>query len=223
VLLALLTMSGPSLWAQTPRGAFVDATVGAAPDDWYHSPGLWTMANGFAAGIGSNRSGVQFEFNQPQWHTDANTSIVSPYVYTYSNPALAGSDRPGNIQYSNAGRRRAVTYDMLSAHHAQITDRVRLSWLVGGGFAYRPWRTSYTTQLTLSTGDVLTTNQRTEDGARNYLTAVAGLDAQILINRHIALVPELRVHAYPFALLDDSCCGPAMITAEPRIAVRWRF
>jgi hypothetical protein len=223
ILLAFFTMFGELSWAQTAPVGFVDATVGTAPDDWYHSSDVWTMSSGFTAGIGSNRSGVQFEFNQPQWHTSANTLTTSPYFYAYSHPTLPGSNRPGTIQYSSEGQRRAVTYDVLSAHHAQLAERVRISWLVGGGFAYRPWHTNYTTQLTLSTGEVVTTDQHTQDGSRNYLTAVGGLDTQILLNRHIALVPELRVHAYPFAVLDDSCCGPAAITAEPRIAVRFRF
>ena len=83
-------------------------------------------------------------------------------------------------------------------------------------------------QATSVTKEVLPDVQRTEVNThkstsfRNYLAATARLDVDFRVAPHVAVVPRLRVTAFP-SLLDDSGLAPRMLMVRPEIAVRWAF
>jgi hypothetical protein len=142
---------------------------------------------------------VRVEFGLPAWHK----------LRRRPTPNLTVDEQ-----------RRALSYEMLYVRNYQVAPRLTLSWLAGGGLTSRVKRqTSVVTKA--STGEMLNTRQ--EDFQRDHVTAVGGLDLEVAVARRIAIVSQVRVRMYPGAFTDTSCCAPQLLTAEPRIGVRWRF
>jgi hypothetical protein len=213
------------LSAQSPstRISFVDGIVFSDQDDAFNTPTPRTVGIGFAIAVGSEPSTIRLEFEFPQAHERDASIFVSRYFYGNVNPSLPGADLPGSLLQVNHLLRRTISLDLLYARHVRVTKRVQVDWLAGGGLAQRSWRETGSDRLTLSTGGVVVLHSFDDTLSDNHLTAALGLEIEILVARRLAVVPELRVHAYPGALVDDSCCNPTFLTAKPTLAIRWRF
>jgi len=105
---------------------------------------------------------------------------------------------------------RSWTTMVLAGYHSAPTRRVRLAYL--GGVAFDRTRDhNVTTQTTSSVPPFIPTRvQTTESTTIQYATKVAvGIDAEIGLASHLAVVPQLRVIA-----------GSA-IRITPGVALRW--
>jgi hypothetical protein len=51
----------------------------------------------------------------------------------------------------------------------------------------------------------------------DWYAVTAGGDMTIALTRHVALVPQVRVHAYPYSE------HTSLVFVRPRVALRWRF
>ena len=103
-----------------------------------------------------------------------------------------------------------------------VNRRVTFTWLVGGGFVYRPEQSTSVTKEVLPDGQLREVHADTRTSARNYLAATARLDVEFRVAPRVSVVPRLRVTAYP-SLLDESGLAPRMLMARPEVAVRWQF
>ena len=223
VLIAVYFVPIPG-YAQTvsnPRGAFADLHVGPDWDDAANArtlaPGV-TWGSGFAFGFDSGGSGVEFDVRVPQWHS----KNEGPQRYQYAGPSFGAQQQGHLYEWSSTVRRRAV--DVTVTHRASVplNRRATFSWLVGGGFVYRPEETTSVTKEVLPDGQLKDVNTYNTTSIRNYLAATAGLDVELRLASHLSVVPRLRVMAFP-SVLDDSGLAPRVLTARPEIAARWRF
>jgi hypothetical protein len=208
-----------TLW-NAPR-SFVDVSLGPVWDDAYSDstrvPGA-TWGSGLAFGFDSGRSGVEFDLGVSQWHA----KNLATQRYQYVGPSF-GWERQGHFyESSSTVRRRSIDVTVLHRANVPVNRQVTFSWLVGGGFVYRPEQSASVTNEVLPDGQLteVDTDQRTS--FRNYLAATARLDVEFRVASHVSLVPRLRVMAFP-SLLDDSGLAPRMLVSRPEVAVRWGF
>jgi hypothetical protein len=217
VLCATLGSESPVRAQTSATGiGFADAAIFADPDDARVSQTV-TPGGGFAVGFGSRRKTVRFEFAIPRWH-------FTP-LRTYSVPEAAVGDTRSNGSYTsfNQTMRRTVSYDVLYARHLQINDRVLIAGLIGGGFVQRPSHYLTGTRITLSTGTVVDLASSDDPYSDDTLTPVGGVDIEIRLARHVALVPEVRLRAYPLEPFNERCCRRLSLTVKQALALRWRF
>ena len=203
------------------RRSFVDVTLGPDWDDAYSEstrvPGV-TWGSAFAYGFDWGRSGVEFGLGLPQWHV----KNLGPHQYLYVGPSY-GWERQGHFyESSSTVRRRSIDVTALYRANVPVNRRVTFSWLVGGGYVYRPEQVTSVTKEVLPDGQRTEVNTQRSTSFRNYLAATARLDVEFRIAPRVSVVPRLRVTAFP-SLLDDSGLAPRMLMARPEIAVRWAF
>jgi hypothetical protein len=140
---------------------------------------------------------VALTANPEDWHHEPSLRIDR------RTPGLSMGIGAGTVRFE-AGwpirvadqERRTFSLELLYVRRYQLTDRVALSGLAGGGYALR---------------------------RRNHPTVVGGLDLEVAAARRTAIIVQLRVRHYPLGGFDDSCCGPQLLTVEPRIGLRWQF
>jgi hypothetical protein len=174
---------------------------------------------GFGARIpNSRRTGVEFDVGVPQWHV----KNLAPQRYQYVGPSF-GWERQGHVyESSSTERRRSIDVTVLHRANVPVNRHVTFSWLVWGGFVYRPEQFTSVTKEVLPDGQLTEANTDKSTSFRNYLAATARLDVEFRVAPHLSVVPRLRVTAFP-SLLDDSGHAPRMLMARPEIAVRWGF
>jgi hypothetical protein len=210
--------AGAQTLSNTGR-AFVDVPIGPVWDDAYSNrvPGA-TWGSGLAFGFDWERSGVEFDVGVPQWHV----KNLGPQRYQYVGPS-SGLDQQGHFyESSSTERSRSIDVTVLHRSSVPVNRHVTFTWLVGGGFVYRPEQFTSVTKEVLPDGQLIEVNTNTSTSLRNYLAATARLDVEFRVTPHVSVVPRLRVMAFP-SLLDDSGLAPGMLTARPEIAVRWGF
>jgi hypothetical protein len=206
--------------ANPPR-AFVDVSVGPDWDDAYRDstrvPGA-TWESGFAFGFDWGKSGVEFDVGVPRWHV----KNFAPRRYQHAGQSF-GWERQGHFyESSDTERRRSIDATVLYRANVPVKRHVTVSWLVGGGFVYRPEQFTSVTKEVLPDGQLAEVNTLKDTSSRNYLAATVGLDVEFRVSRQVAVVPRLRVTAFP-SLLDDSSLAPRMLGGRPEIAVRCGF
>ena len=127
-----------------------------------------------------------------------------------NDPILIAAIGTTSTSYVSTDDIRSWTTMVLAAYHTAPARRVRLAYL--GGVAFDRTRDhSVITQTTSTVPPFIPTRiQTTEATTVQYATKVAvGIDAEIVLASHVALVPELRVVA-----------GNS-IKITPGLALRW--
>jgi hypothetical protein len=200
---------------------FVDVSLGPDWDDAYSDstrvPGA-TWRSGIGFGVDFGRSGLELDVSVPQWHV-RNFPV---WRYRYAGPSF-GWEQQGHFYESlQRADRRSVDLAVLYRSNIPVDRHVSFNWLVGGAWVYRPEHFTTVTNELLPGGELVEVNTRQGTSFRNYMAAVARLDAEFRVGAHIALVPRVRVTIFP-SLLDDSGLAPRIFTARPEVAVRWRF
>ena len=205
--------------SNTPR-AFLDVSLGPDWDDARNDitrvPGA-TWGSGLAFGFDSGRSGVEFDVVVPQWHVK---NLGRPYQY--AGPSFGWAQQGHFYEWSSTERRRSIVVMVLHRANVPVNRHVTFSWLVGGGFVFRPEEFTSVTKEVLPDGQLTEVNTHETTSSWNYLAATARLDVEFRVASHVSVVPRLRVTAFP-SLLDDSGSAPRVFMARPEIAVRWRF
>ena len=221
IVVCLVAAPADAQTLSNTRRAFVDVPLGPDWDDAYNErtrvPGA-TWGSGLAFGFDSGRSGVEFDVGVPQWHV----KNLAPQRYQYVGPSFRWERQGHFYESSSTERRRSIDVTVLHRANVPVNRHVRFSWLVGGGFVYRPEQVTSVTKEALPDGQLTEVNADKSTSRRNYLAASARFDVEFRVAPHVSVVPRLRVTAFP-SLLDDSGLAPRMVMARPEIAVRWGF
>jgi hypothetical protein len=221
IVVGLVAVPADAQTLSNTRRAFVDVPLGPNWDDAYSDstrvPGA-TWGSGLAFGFDSGRSGVEFDVGVPEWHV----KNPAPQRYQYVGPSFRWEQQGHFYESSSTERRRSIDVTVLHRANVPVNRHVTFSWLVGGGFVYRPDQFTSVTKEVLPDGQLTEVNRDTSTSFRNYLAATARLEVEFRVARHVSVVPRFRVTLFP-SLLDDSGFAPRMLTARPEIAVRWAF
>ena len=166
-----------------------------------------TTTSGLAIGAGvflTPRVSVRLEFDLPDWH-------ASDY---------AGRGRVANHieAYSQREESRSPSVSVLFGYHIRPVSRLDIALLAGGTNAQRATRSrGFTERYTLD-GALIEHHDydRTYD-SYDWPAVSFGADAAIALTKHLAVVPQLRLHSYPYS--DHT----SLLFFRPRVAVRWQF
>jgi hypothetical protein len=221
IVVCLVAAPADAQTLSNTRRAFVDVPLGPDWDDAYseitRAPGA-TWGSGLAFGFDSGRSGVEFDVGVPQWHVKNG----APSRYQYVGPSFGYEQQGHFYESSSTVRRRSIDVMVLRRASVPVNRHTTFTWLVGGGFVYRPEQFTSVTKEVLPDGQLTEANTHKSTSVRNYLAATARLDVEFRVTPHVSVVPRLRVTAFP-SLLDDSGLAPRMLMGRPEIAVRWGF
>jgi hypothetical protein len=206
--------------ASTGRGAFVDVPLGPdwddARDDYTRAPGA-TWGSGVAFGFDSGKSGIEFDVGVPQWHVRHTL-----YRYQYAGADYGYALHGHFYEESQIERRRSIDATAMRRASLTINRRAAFTWLVGGGFVYRPDEVTTLTREVLPNGQLKEVNSYRRTSSRNYVAATARADVELRVAPRVSVVPRLRVTAFP-SFLDDGGLAPRSLIAKPEVAVRWSF
>jgi hypothetical protein len=223
VLMSACLASAPvrAQTGSTAHRAFLDVPLAADWDDAYsdntRAPGaVW--GTGVALGFDAGKSGVELDVGVPQWHVKQFAG--SPYQYV--GPSIRFLQQGHFYESSSTERRRSIDITAMHRANIEINQHATFTWLVGGGFVYRPEQTAGVTREVLPDGQLRDASTYARSSSRNYVAATARVDVEFEVVSHVSVVPRLRVTAFP-SLFDDSGLAPAPFVARPEIAVRWRF
>ena len=166
-----------------------------------------TTTSGLTIGAGvfvTPRFSVQLEFDLPDWH-------ASDY---------AGRGRVANHieAYSQREEGRSPSVSLLFGYTVRPVTRLNIALLAGGTNAKRATRSrGFTERYTLD-GALLEHHDydRTSD-SYDWPAVSFGADAAITVTRHLAVVPQLRLHSYLFS--DHT----SLLFFRPRVTLRWQF
>lgn len=197
-----------------------DLFVSAHHDDVYSDSqriagGLPTV--GLALGVSADRAAVRLEWTAPRWHVRE-----SSQRFQFVGPSFKYQQQGHFYQEDFRLARASASVDVLSAHRLTSRGLLRVTWLVGGGFRYRPSEQTTVTYEVLP-DDVLTSvNTNHSAHTSSHLAAVAGLDFEVHLAGHLVLVPSVRLSFLPFDLLDDSGDAPRIFMVRPQVGLGWR-
>lgn len=221
--IVVLLVAAP-LYAQTrsdARRTFLDVPVGPNWDDVYGDTTRVagaTWESGLALGFDSGKSGFELDVSVPQWHVRSN----APDRFHYVGPSF-GYEQTGHFYESTSTERhRSIDVTVLHRTNVAITRHATFTWLLGGGFIYRPSQFTSVTRDILPNGQLTEVNRFSNMSDRNYLAATTRFDLAFRVSSRLSVVPRLRVTIFP-SLLDDSALAPRILVARPEIAVRWRL
>jgi hypothetical protein len=93
---------------------------------------------------------------------------------------------------------RGISYAFLYGRHLPEVGRLRVALVVGGSIEDRRRRAG-------TFGNEI---------GRSWPAAVFGADAEIGLTRHLAVIPQVRFHYFPY---------PYVAIARPGVAIRWGF
>ena len=166
-----------------------------------------TTTSGLTIGGGlfmSPRFSARLEFDLPDWHTSdsAGRSRVATHIEAYSQ--------------REEGRSPSVS--LLFGYTMRPVTRFNITLLAGGTRAKRATRSrGFTEKYTLD-GALLEhrDHDRTYD-SYEWPAVSFGADAAIAVTKHLAVVPQLRLHSYLFSE------HTSQMFFRPRVAVRWQF
>ena len=142
--------------------------------------------------------------------------------YQYVGQSFGYSQQGHFYESSSTERRRSIDVTVLHRVNVPLNRRATFTWLVGGGFVYRPDESTTVTNEVLPTGQLMEVNSNSRTSFRNYLAAATRFDVEVRVAHAVSIVPRLRLIAFP-SLPDDSGFAPRMLVARPEIAVRWGF
>ena len=224
VVVVVVCLVAAPAFAQTPSsaaGTFVDVTLGADWDDTRSGgirvPGA-TWRGGVAFGFDWGSSGLELGVGVPQWHVKHR----GPDQYRFVGPSFGWQRQGHTYESSSTVRHRSIDVTLMFRVTRPLHRRVALSWLVGGGYVYRPTQEMRVDNEVLPNGRRVEANAHRSTSSRNYSVGSTGFDAEVRVTPRVSVVPRVRVTVFP-SLLDDSGSAPRMFTARPELAARWRF
>jgi len=203
------------------RGGFVDVAVGPDWDDAYSDSTRVrgaTWASGLSVGFDWGRMGLEVDVSVPQWHV----ANLTPQRYLYAGPSFAWQRQGHSYETLSTVRRRSIDVMVLHRTNVPISRRLTFTWLVGGGYVYRPEVFATVTNEVLPDGQLTEANADRSTSDRNYLAATARLEVELRVARRLSVVPGVRITVFP-SVLDDSGLAPRIVVGRPEIAVRWGF
>lgn len=223
IVLFVFCLGAAPLHGQTAferHGPFVGADIHPdwddARNDLTRVPGV-SWGSGIAFGLDAGTSGVEFNVAVPQWHVKSTQDR-----YQFGGPASGSLQQFHSYQSTTTVRRRSIDVMILRRANIPLNRHATLTWLVGGGYVYRPEQSTSVTQEVVPGAPLTVVDTHSRTFSRDYLAAAGGIDLEFSVVRHVSLVPRLRVFAFP-SLVDDSGLAPKMFTARPELGVRWRF
>ena len=204
VLLGILSTFPSRAHAQR---VFVDGGVLADYDPTLRSETATTAGVAGAAGLVlSRRFSVRVEFDLPRWHTSLHAERTV---------------RPQRIEeYEVREHDRAPAVSVLVGYHVRPSSRVEVVLLGGGTRTTRQARLAGHERVLNLDGSLIEhrdAGHRFDDVAWAALTG--GAEVALSLGRHLAIVPELRVHGY----VSFFGVEPSLIFVRPRIMSRVRF
>jgi hypothetical protein len=224
IAIVVLCLAAAPTYAQTPpetRRTFVDVSFGPHWDDLYdgsnRAPDA-TWASGLALGVDTGRWGLELSLTVPQWHEKQ----FPLHKYLYAGPTFGWQQRNHRYESSSMVRRRSIDVTTLARANRVINRRVTLTWLIGGGYVFRPTQSTGITREVQPDGRLIEVHVRKETSSRDYLAAATRLDVELAVTSRVSIVPRVRVTIFP-SLFDDSGGAPRIVVARPEVAVRWRF
>ncbi len=221
IVVGLVAAPAHAQTVSNPRRTFVDVSFGPDWDDAYSAstrvPGA-TWGSGFAFGLDSGKWGAEIDVGVPQWHV----KDLPLQRYQYVGSSFGWHQQGHFYESSSTVRRRSIDVTALLRANVPVSQRLTFTWLVGGGYVFRPAHFVGVTMEVLPNGQLIEVNTDEDTLFRNYLAAAARLDVELRVAQRVSVVPRLRVTVFP-ALLDDSSLAPRILVARPEIAVRWGF
>jgi hypothetical protein len=134
------------------------------------------------------------------------SASFSPPVSSFSTSPTS----PGPSEHVS-GTYRSRAASVLVGYHAARQRRVRLGYLAGAAFVYERERVVTELNIPGVPPVVPTRVERTDGTSFTYRAALAaGADADVVLSRHFALVPQVRAIAFA-----------GMISLRPGLSVRW--
>lgn len=201
-----LTMVGLGTRAVSAQGkGFVEA--GALLDVDPTQRSQTTTTSGLTIGAGvfmTPRFSVRLEFDLPDWH-------VSDY---------AGRGRVANHieAYSQREEGRSPSVSLLFGYTIRPVTRLNIALLAGGTKAKRATRSrGFTERYTLDGALLEHQDYDRTYGSYDWQAVSVGVDAAIAVTKHLAVVPQLRLHSYLYSE------HTSQMFFRPRVAVRWQF
>ena len=191
--------------AQTGTQAWVAGRVILDVDSSILSTTAVGPAGGAAFGIDGRRIGFQVALDWPVPHT-------SDYVGTFQDPLV------GPVRMTVRRTSSSPSWQALLAFHPWSGSRLRLSLLAGfTSVTHRDAGFTVVSERLGPNGEVLERAETPVPGRNNWWPGFAfGADVVIRLSSHVALVPEVRVMAFPGADSDGGIFRPAA-------GVRWTF
>jgi hypothetical protein len=215
--LMCVTLAGARLgFAQTPPSprVFVDGAVMAERDTTAFFYGSDAGTAGRAA-VGvrlSERNSLRFEVDVPRWHV--NDTASSGPVWCAREARCVGGEGLVPARTTSHTAVRTVSYSFLYARHLPAMGRVQVALLAGGSMEERGYRSSSSFDELGPDGHVVRHVAGNDDRIGHWPAGVLGIDAEVSLTSHLAVIPQFRFHTLPY---------PAVSISRPGIALRWRF
>jgi hypothetical protein len=164
------------------------------------TPGLTVGAGLFLA---PQRS-LRLEVELPAWHASGyeGRNRVADHIEAYSQREDS----------------RSPSVSVLFGYDFRPAPRLTIALLAGGTSAKRAWRSrGFTERYTLD--GVLLEHRDIDNSSDGYewLAMSGGVDAAVHVTKHLAVVPQLRLHSYLFSEHTSE------LFFRPRLSVRWQF
>ena len=224
LLFACLVFATEVVQGQTPppgRRVFVVTHVGPKWDDMRSEtrriPGSVTEA-GISFGVESPTSGIEFDVSATDWRVQPGGT----QRYRFAGQTSIYSQKGHIYESTSTKRQRSPEAGVLFRKNLRLHDAVILTWLVGGSFAYRPNELVQIKKEVLPDGSLVEVHRSNHRYVRSYVAGVIGLETIVKLSRQVAIVPRLRVTAFP-ACLDTSGSAPRLLLVRPQVGVRWTF
>jgi hypothetical protein len=214
VLCMAVVGARPARGQTVPAPAFVDGAAMADRDPTE----LFDGAVSGVAGRGAfgmrvaDRHTLRFEIDVPTWRvTDVASS--SP-VYCAETSFCVG--RPGFVPARTTQHTavRTVSYAFLYARHFSAKGRAQVALIAGASVEGRAYRSSGVFDELDAGGRVVRHSAYSDDRTKYWPAVVLGMDVEVALTSHLVVVPQFRIHTFPY---------PAVSIARPGVALRWRF
>jgi hypothetical protein len=155
---------------------------------------------------------AQFEFELPTTGTTVTSYQIPVCNNDYYQPCSFDELR-------REERRQEPTVSVLFGRHLPPLGRFRAVVLFGPGARFDRLSERSVTTASVPAGQYQGMYQNySYEHTYTYPAFVMGVDGVISVNRHVSVVPQLRVYVSPSDYLE---MGPALI--RPGVSVRWVF
>jgi hypothetical protein len=130
--------------------------------------------------------------------------------------AVESSCGPGYVPTHTQARSesRAMSVAAIYAQHLPAFGRLELSLIGGGAIEHEALKSSQQSDILDAAGRVVSHSAYADDDTSGAISGVMGVDAQLRLTPHLAVVPQLRYHYFPY---------PAVAILRPGVALRWQF
>ena len=215
VLVAALLGTGRPLLAQTPVAprVFVDGAVVAErdPTDYFYGTDRGAALRGGVGVHFSPNNTIRFEIDVPQWRV--NDTSYEGLVWC-AGPTCVNGDGQVPSRSTSRIEVRTVSFSVLYGRQLPAIGRLRLSVVAGGSQELRRYRSSGSFDQLSPDGRVLRHDASQSDNTKYWGAIVTGVDAEVLVTPHLAVLPQFRFHAFPY---------PEVSIARVGLGLRWRF